>query len=190
MRRTLENNLPFPMPRPSKVELLERLYPNHPETQLLYGYLGADEELDRLIVEDEETMERLALTYEDLASTIEYLFQSSDERISGNLIIRDRYIHSPVCPWGDFCTIEPFDFNLKVTQIFVLNKDCPCEVVDRFNEDSKIPLEDYPALVDNDWAMIFSDLHPHLIREHQFLEGRGTPYRVDPERAIRYLGMK
>ncbi|MBY0538021.1 hypothetical protein K2P47_01330 [Patescibacteria group bacterium] len=189
MGRNLQNELPFSMPRPSKNELLKRLRPNHPDEQLRFGYLGANEDLYQLIEKDRETIKRLNLSYEELASAIERLFQTDDEHVCGNRIFREYYIHSPVCPWGDFCTTGPFGLSLKVTQIFVVNKDCPEGVKTRFVQNSTIPLDYYTMLVKYDWAMIFSDLHPHLIREHHFLEGHETPYRIDPERAVRYLGL-
>jgi Flp pilus assembly protein TadD len=34
-----------------------------------------------------------------------------------------------------------------------------------------------------------SGLMPHLIREHRFFEGERSPYRLDPERAARVLGL-
>jgi hypothetical protein len=37
--------------------------------------------------------------------------------------------------------------------------------------------------------LIFSCLSIHLIREHGFYQGRGSPFRIDPEAAKRILEM-
>lgn len=38
-------------------------------------------------------------------------------------------------------------------------------------------------------SIIFSELQVHLIREHGFYEGRGSPYRLDPAALKRILGL-
>ena len=36
----------------------------------------------------------------------------------------------------------------------------------------------------NDSVAVFTELHPHLYREHYFFEGRMTPFRTDPQLLI------
>lgn len=190
MGRKLHNEILLPNPCASEAELLERLHPHDPLERLQFGYLGIDESLHGRIAADENTMAALGLSYEDLATAIEQLFETDDERVNNNLIIRRKYIHSPLCPWGDYTTTSPFSLFSQVSEILILNHEtCPKVVTDFCLEHSGTNINDYPMLVEQDWAMIFSDLHPHLIREHHFLEGLATPYRVQPERAMRYLGL-
>ncbi len=35
----------------------------------------------------------------------------------------------------------------------------------------------------------WTDLNIHMIREHSFFEGYGSPYRLDPAELVRFLGM-
>ncbi|HEX4418891.1 MAG TPA: hypothetical protein VH165_13360 [Kofleriaceae bacterium] len=35
-----------------------------------------------------------------------------------------------------------------------------------------------------------SGLLVHLIRDHHFFEGKASPFRIDPERAVRVLGLE
>lgn len=190
MGRVLTNELIFPNPCTSEAELLVRLHPHDPLECLQFGYLGIDEDLHERIAADEKRMAALGLSYEGLAEAIEQLFVTDNERVNNNLIIRRKYIHSPLCPWGDYTTTSPFSLFPQVSEILVLNQaSCPQRVTDFCLEHSGTNISDYPMLVEQDWAMIFSDLHPHLIREHHFLEGLATPYRVEPERARRYLGL-
>jgi hypothetical protein len=37
--------------------------------------------------------------------------------------------------------------------------------------------------------MVWTALNVHLIREHGFYEGRGSPFRIDPAQAKRALGL-
>ena len=190
MGRRLENYIIHPDPCGSSDELLARLRPNHRMERLQFGYLGVDEDLDYRIAEDRQRMVDLGLGYEDLARAIELLFENDDETVNGNPIVRRRYIHSPVCPWGDYTTVSIFVLAQLVTEVYVINREtCPPQVSDLLIWDCGLDPDYYPKVVEEDWVMIFSDLHPHLIREHQFLEGLETPYRVEPARAKRYLGL-
>ena len=188
MGRIIENLKIFENSPESEEELLRRLWP---QKDIKFGYLGQNENLGQIIQDDATTLVRLRLSHEQIAIAIEELFASDDHEVNGNPITRVYNIHSPECPWGDFQTtfISP-DF--LVTEIIIWNfRVCPTEILERHKK--HLPLiihtNDYPIILENNYGIIFSDLHPHLIREHQFFEGRETPYRVDPERITRYLGL-
>ena len=162
----------------------------YPSESITYGFLGRNERLHSVMEDDKATLQQLGLSYETFALGIEKLFLYDDSMVNGNLVFRKGFIHSPVCPWKDYCTVSPFDFTLKVTKIILVNtkklQNIPW-LRRKMIEKGKIKLEDYKQLVDEDIIMIFSDLHPHLIKDHHFFEGHETPYRVDPERALKYL---
>jgi len=156
----------------------------------MWGFLGRDENLQELIESDKLAIEKLGISYEQIASAVEDLFLSDEERVNGNFILRKEYIASPICPWKDYCTTSPFTgLATTITEIVVVNESKVGEAVEVWEREHGLPLNSYQELVDKDLAMVFSDLHPHLIRDHHFFEGKATPYRVDPERAIRYLGI-
>jgi hypothetical protein len=189
--RIIENNIPIQFLEVGEAELIQRLHPNGWSLEILqYGYLDPTEDLQELQREDCETLSRLGLTHDTIAVAIEKLFATDERSVNGNRLVRVQNIHSPVCPWGDFCSVHPFDLSMKTTEIIVCNKEtCPENIVSHLVANSGTHCNDYAELVARDWAMIVSDLHPHLIRDHQFFEGKKTPYRVDPERAMRYLGL-
>jgi len=170
----------------SQEELLGNLYPS---PEFMFGYLGKNEDLDQIIAEDEKILARLGFSHEKIAQAIENVFLTDEPTYNGNHLIRRAFIESPECPWRDYCTVSPFDLSLKVTEIIMINKEKIEEAVTFLESRGSEGTYCFPDLVNNDLGMIFSDLHPHLIREHHFFEGKDTPYRVDPERAIRYLGI-
>lgn len=169
-------------------EMLEKEMRPNPE--FTHGFLGVDERLEEVIARDRVLLQGLGVTYESIADAIEQLFATDDESVNGHYLFRRQFIHSPLCPWRDFCTVSLFDLSPKVTEILLLNPAKYDETLGAYAEcGNRFPLEKYPEFVGNDLFMVFSDLHPHLIREHHFFEGEGTPYRVDPRRAVRYLGI-
>lgn len=189
MSRIIEN-MHFPtLGPPGRVDLLERLYPNGGTEKLTYGYLDRTEQPEGVIAADEQTLTRLGLTHEQVAKTIEDVFLHMPKNINGHPLIFWNYIHSPVCPWDDFCAVSPFDYSEKVTEVWLCNRKYYFKLrmlLSLLSKDRR--LGRLKKFVANDWVMVLSDLHAHLIRDHRFFEGRSTPYRVDPERFIRFLG--
>ena len=173
----------------SRANLLCKLWPGEGYSDLKYGYLVREEDLDEVIAADSKILRELELSYDRLAEAIEQLFLSDDDEHKGNLVLRREFIESPVCPRQDYCTVTPFSLSKKVTEIVVVNSDKLDEALTVMERYGDLTLESLPELTERDLVMIFSDLHPHLIREQHFLEGYATPYRVDPIRAGRYFGL-
>ena len=193
MARDLENVMPFPAIYEGR-DLLHNLYPTPGKTGLRYGFLSKGEDLEALIAADTAMLEQLGVTHAQVADAIRKLFtEESTTDTLETLVLPQKFIHSPPCPWGDYSTTSPFASPVPVvTQITVLNRDKIDEALDEIEkivESSSLEqsLEQLADLVRRDLIMLFSDLHPHLIEAHHFFEGQGNPYRVDPERAIRYL---
>lgn len=161
----------------------------HPNEHFIYGFIGKNERLTEIIDTDREQIQRLGVSYDAIASAIEDLFLSDAEKYNGNPVFRKEFIHSPVCPWEDYCTVSLFDLTKKVTEIIVVNGQKFDEAREVEKKYGRLTLASYPEFVQRDLIMVFSDLHPHIIREHNFFEGHVTPYRVEPERAVRYLGI-
>ena len=173
----------------SREELLRRLRPGEENSGLTSGYLGLDVDLDEVIASDRRALSEGGISNDAVAKAIEELFLSDSDNYQGNSVIRREFIYSPECPWGDYCTVSPFDLSRKVTEIILVNGQMLSEAEIFLDENGDKGLDCFPDFIKNDFGMIFSDLHPHLIRDHHFFEGHATPYRVDPQRAARYLGL-
>lgn len=143
------------------------------------GFLGVDESLTEILKMDDETVKRLGLTHEQIASRIEYFLKLAEEieffdpkeliikqregrLVDGKYLVgRNTWRGGQSCPWEDTKLFMPYGH----IDCFVKNK----ELGEQLN---------FPGGI------------VHLIREHHFYEGRGSPYRVDPERAVRILEIK
>ncbi|MEK7545075.1 MAG: hypothetical protein AAB551_03005 [Patescibacteria group bacterium] len=190
MTRIIENHLLLPDDPPSPSELRRLLSAGSGNSDLHHGYLGPDEDLQKLIETDARFLEERGLTHEQVAEAVEQLFASENpEEFRGTPIISLEYIHSPPCPWRDFIAVSPFDFRKKVTEIVVINRTKVDEFFKLLDERKGLGVNDYAELVKRDLVAVFSDLHPHLIRAHQFFEGHATPYRVDPTKVAHFLGI-
>ena len=163
--------------------------PFDPTQQFMWGFKGPSESVEEIVESDRLLLKKLGITYEQAASVIDTIFATKEDEFSGHKIVRWDYIHSPVCPWGDFCTKSCFDLVLTVTEIWLVDP--------RYSKEVKKFIKKAPnrnhlignlkELVDKEWVMVFSDLHPHLIREHHFFEGFETPYRVDPNKILKLI---
>ncbi len=190
MSRVITNQHPLPSHNPPAPEqLLQHLRPHGSQEALTYGFLGHDENLEEVTTRDREVLQRLGLTYDQIARTIEDVFLHMPASINGHRLHLFGYIHSPECPWQDFCAVNIFDYSEQITEIWLCNPRYYwiLRVLLKFWGKEK-RLAKLKWLVEKDWVMVLSDLHPHLIRDHQFFEGHGTPYRIDPERFVKVLG--
>lgn len=159
------------------------------------GFLGSNESLETVIAQDSQTLEKLGVSHEEVANAIEKVLleiydkrelSSPDSRTPnlynpetiphftpdnlpdadmgchvGNLqVFRQQYRGFQECPWG--CSI---DFHWGSFDFLILNRSTG----EYFTG---------PGLI------------IHLIRQHHFFEGEGTPFRTDPIKAIRVLGLR
>jgi hypothetical protein len=163
--------------------------PFDPSGDFMWGFKGPTESLRCIIESDNRLLAELGVTHEQIASVIDAIFASDEDQFCGCPMVRWENIHSPICPWGDFCTRSCFDLTVAVTEIWLVNPWRVAEVQTYLKGVTKrvYPINDLKMLVDNEWVMVFSDLHPHLIREHHFFEGLETPYRVHPRKMARMI---
>jgi hypothetical protein len=192
MGRILENLHVLLGPTPKTLEeVTPLLWPN---ADFQFGYMDRSENLRDLMQEDQQALTSLGLTTQDYADAIERLFACEDDYFEGRLLLRMLYISGPVCPWNDFAAFSPLGGLIPdVREILLLNpEEQKLEEFAEFytSQKGRISTDHYCHIVEQDWAMIFSEIHAHLIREHSFFEGRKTPYRVDPIRGARYLNLK
>ena len=132
------------------------------------GFLGDAERLDEILRADDETVRKLGLSHEQIADRIEYFINAIGYPTSGGKVIDGKYLGGGVayrggqeCPWNDVGFMMPAS-NLD---LFVKNQIT--------NEELR-----FPGAIG------------HLIRQHHFYEGKGSPYRVDPIKIVRVLEIK
>lgn len=155
------------------------------------GFLGPHEKLMDVIREDDATLKRLGVTYEQIADKIEELLKSG---IEGYRAYLNEELADPAVTVGHF--------TVKLT-VYKGHQMCPWAF---FDPSSKPPVYK-PCMVggvpryssrasDADFVITNKRtgeelkgpcLIVHLIRDHHFFEGKQSPYRVDPEKAARVL---
>lgn len=155
----------------STKELQERMRPGSWSEA---GFLGPNEDLLQVIADDSKTLARLKVSYEEIAGAIERLIQVGIRnrgspwpiRVDHFEVIIEQSRGMQPCPWSEHpilkrCTIGkgPKYSSMKFT---ILNL--------RTGEGLSGP-----------------GLIVHLIRDHHFFQGKESPFRVDPEKAIEVL---
>ena len=175
-------------------ELKTKMRPGNLSMQ---GFLGIDEDLETILTEDKNTLKKLGVTYLQIADKIERILltalslQQADPKswmqkrtpfpnlyepqsiphFSRNELpdLNKGYLIGKFhvflmqwrgvqeCPWG--CNVDPTWTSID---FMILNR----ESGDSFTG---------PGLI------------VHLIREHNFFEGKQTPYRVDPQKVMQVL---
>jgi hypothetical protein len=134
------------------------------------GFLGPRESLDSILREDRATLARLGLSYDAIADALEKVLLLAMDRYweheegfaVGNLLIRlDVFRGFQDCPWECQQSVCGALGHIEFA------------VTDTRTRESIAG----PGLI------------IHLIRDHQFFEGKESPYRVDPEKLARVLGL-
>lgn len=159
-----------------------------PSVDSPWGMLGENESLIDVISIDYQTLKNIGIGYNTIADSIDELFKKPGsvsilER--GYVAITEMTCGAKRCPWHDGYDDDAF---------YTMLLD-PCNKEHRsFLEIWKhkgIPLsKDFKKLFAKEPVMIVSGFMPHLIRDHQFFEGKETAYRCDPLQLIKYLNLE
>jgi len=124
------------------------------------GFLGNDERLLKVLAADNETVvERLKLTHQTLAIHL-LAVAAIGEKTKG----------APFAYYG-----RRFKVTVRYSRGFQLSP---------FHDDTKTNAEATIENLDNGKKLDHSLLVPLMIERYGFYEGKGTPYRVDPERVV------
>lgn len=130
------------------------------------GFLGVDERLEDVLNADEATVQGLCVTHEQIAARIEYFIKAVDDDLSQTgTVIDNKYRVGGVAYRGW--------------------QNCPWG--DRGQYSS---LDFTVENLRTGERLNFPGLIVHLIRQHRFYEGKKSPYRVDPEKAVSVLDIK
>jgi hypothetical protein len=173
----------------------------------LVGYLGPNESLYDVKEEDYKTLQRIGVTYEQIASSLESIIKGVNssmghEKPKKSTVFMDKNYSAvenrnlaayeidierkepAVCPWSQFFQEYP---------------ELSCSYGK--HEEQYEAQENYEFTVKNlnlRKSFRFYSISPHLIREHKFFEGKKTklkliharnPYRIEPKEVIEALGL-
>lgn len=198
-------------PKPKAVEPLHEPRPNlaqisdadreelmRPGRLSKMGFLGPSESLETVLTRDTQTLQRLGLTHEDVASAIERVILSvleqrreltTDEHRKTMTDLPNLYRPETI-PRFTLDSMPRTDQGWLVGRFHLFTRsyrglqECPwaCEMEPDWSS--------FDFLILNRRTGEFftgPGMAVHLIRAHHFFEGLGTPFRVDPARAVRVL---
>lgn len=141
------------------IETLEKRM--RPGADSLGGFLGVDEGLNDIRARDNETVVKLGLTHQEIAS---FLYG--------------------VPIWGKQRDTQPRQFSFKGNNYEFLVLSYLGEQQSPFGDGKSTDSETWIKNLDNGHWLRISHLIPHFIETYSFYEGEGSAYRVDPEEIV------
>lgn len=182
---------------PSLNELEKRMRPGGCSTK---GFLGPTESLEAVLSRDEQTLQRLNLTFDQLADGLAFILRDIDGQIKTLVETnRDEYFRrEELTAWnGTMPILENRVESLPGPEIGYLVGDHYQVFRHQFRGLQECPWGcEYDKWASFDFLLLnlktgklitAPGLIVHLIREHHFFEGLESPYRVDPLRLARVL---
>lgn len=171
------------------LELEERMRPGAWSSG---GFLGPIESLEHVISQDAQTLAQLGASYEQIADTLEKLLLPAMKHTQGMSAYPD--LDKPeTVPHFTLDSLPAINdgYLIENLQIFTIGyrgvQDCPWEC-GRFGD--LLGSSDFLILNRKTGEFVTGpSLVIHLIRSHHFFEGVESPYRTDPARLIRVLGL-
>jgi hypothetical protein len=129
------------------------------------GFLGTDRRpLSQILAEDANTVNRLGLTHRQIAERMSYFTEAGKAGLGTTVVVDEHY----------------------EVRVEAVRGMLPCPWGHRGL---------YPKInvfLENTRAgrkIVWTALTVHLIGEHGFYEGRGSPFRIEPEEAREALGL-
>lgn len=124
------------------------------------GFIGDDHRnLVDIIEADEEKFSQLNLDFDDVAARLRHLMEEGRKGLGEPVTVKNRWIVTTSEARGHLAS--PFEDGIfrKVNAY----------------------IEHAPDGKANGETLLVSDLSLHLLEKHHFLEGKGAPFRVEPE---------
>lgn len=119
------------------------------------GFLGDDtRDLVQIIEDDEQTMNQLGLDFEKVAAWLKKLFSEAISGLGESILIDNKW---------------------EVT-IYEARGFIPCPFRDGIFRKRIIHVKN----IKNGEKIDVSELSAHLFEKHHFLQGRGSPFRIEP----------
>jgi hypothetical protein len=129
------------------------------------GFLGSDRRpLVQILAEDENTVNSLGLTHARIAERMAWFGRMGRPGLGTTVTVEDRW-------------------EVRVQTVRGL---LPCP----WGHEGMYPKTNvFLRKLDTGETLVWTDLSVHMIGEHGFYEGRGSGFRVEPEKAARVLGL-
>lgn len=140
----------------------ERMLPGFITAQ---GFLGDDRRFPAdIVAEDEAEFARLGLDFADIASRLARLRDEGEKGLGEPVSVKKKWLVQTgdargklACPWEDGI------FHKNGISVRLISRGKPVE-----------------SCAEGEELLIFSDLSIHLMEAHHFLQGRGSPFRLEP----------
>ena len=145
---------------PQELLVTQRMQPG---VITLSGFLGDDPRpLNEIVADDSAILQRLNISATEIADRMDYLTQQSWQSYEGNVIIDDIY-----------------EVETEITR-----GKMPCPFLHRgLHRKTLTTCTHLPSRITIRWTA----LNIHMIREHEFFEGKGSPFRLEPDMLIKVL---
>lgn len=119
------------------------------------GFLGDDtRDLVQIIEDDERVMNQLGLDFEEIAQWLKKLFDMAIKGLGETVLVDDKW---------------------EVT-IYEARGFIPCPFKDGIFRKRIIHVKN----IKNEMKIDVSELSVHLLEKHHFLQGKGSPFRIEP----------
>jgi hypothetical protein len=138
------------------------------------GFLGPGERLDEVLARDRQTLAELGLSHAELASPLDGLLDVAESTNRHRARIGDLEARIELTTGFQICPWAPDPHHAQCTAGGGVRHASVTWQIRNRRTGSRLA---GPGLI------------VHLIRDHGFFEGRGSPYRVDPEELARLLGL-
>ena len=156
------------------------------------GFLGPSEALEQVIAQDGRTLAQFGVTTRQIADALMTILPPALEYSGRNSPYPDLYRPGTIPHFGlDNLPDSQEGYRVENLQLFTRGyrgfQECPwgCE-----HRGDLLDSCDFLILNRESGEFVTGPgLIIHLIREHQFFEGTESPYRTDPARLIRILGL-
>ena len=155
------------------------------------GFLSKRESLKRVIARDNETLNKLGVTHEQIADELEAKLKEANKRLRDSKGGIERGINGNKA--GELAREVVFGEGGKYRArplYYMGSQDCPFERLPRFSGVKVGEASSDMTLVNQRLGkgVFFSELHIHLLRYHHFFEGHSR-YRLEPNEVVQVLEM-
>ncbi|MCX6818508.1 MAG: hypothetical protein NT129_00730 [Candidatus Aenigmarchaeota archaeon] len=153
------------------------------------GFLGPNESLLDVIVQDYRTVKRLGKTYRELAIACYRILTESHREAYERDVSIGKEEREMIRKLGELQydkeRFELVKFGWGIQPCPWCNNTIRINGGDVFVVDKKNPedIDKWPK----SHSLVVPDLAPHLINFHYFFQGKGSPYRTDPEILVEFL---
>ena len=129
-----------------------------------YQFLGTDERsLAEILTADQFSVDSLGLTHQDLAKWLTACLRLAEANLGTPFAVENRFLIQIAEHKGTIACPFGDNYHALKRNVTVTN-------------------------LKHNLTLCFSELNIHLIEEHGFYEGEGSPYRINPHTVVQMFG--